>query len=326
MNKAVIISVGFALLAVITTGAFAQAQQSAAPIQGTTISANQEAQKNDVLARVGDWSVTLDEFNKALEKLKPYLAQQQIEIDPDFKERMLNELIEQEILAQIAEKDGRDQDPEVIAALKRYRSAMLAVKAMEGLQANIAINSAEIKNFYDRNKDLFATPPKEVKILSIAFETEAQAQDIKAKLQKEGNFEKIARQYPDSAFGVKSAESGFIPVKDVILKNNDIEPNETGMADKSDTPNLPDKPKEFWDKLLALKKGETSDVFKASDGKFYIINLSDVKGGQNIAPFEQVSSYIEEYLKIKELNQAVQKLVEGFKAEKKVEVNRDLLK
>lgn len=324
MRKEIIVLAAVTLLT--TTYLNVYSQEPAAAKATTEQAAARTQEKNGVLAKVGDWSITADEFNNALEKLKPYLAAQKVAIGPEFKERMLDELVEQEILAQTALAKGSDQDPEVIEALKRYKSALLAAKMMEDLQKNIATSEEEVKNFYEKNKNIFANPPKEIKILEIALDSQEQATDIQARLQKGGDFAAIARTASKASSAKDGGDLGYISLKEVILKNNDIEPADPAMAKDSKTPPLPDRPKEFWEKVTGLEKGKTSELFKASDGKFYIIKAADIKGGQTILPLSDVGAYIEEYLKMKEFNRALDKLVADFKAGKKVEINKDLLK
>ncbi|MDD5583679.1 MAG: peptidyl-prolyl cis-trans isomerase [Candidatus Omnitrophica bacterium] len=327
MRKKIIVLAAVTLLATTYSNVYSQKPAGAkATEQAAAQSTARTQEKDGVLAKVGDWSITADEFNNALEKLKPYLAAQKVIIGPEFKERMLDELVEQEILAQTALAKGSDQDPEVLEALKRYKSALLAAKMMEDLQKSIATNEAEVKSFYEKNKDIFANPPKEIKISEIALDTQAQVNDIQAALSKGGDFAAIARTASKAPSAKDGGDLGYMPLKEIILKSNDIEPADPTMANDGKTPPLPDRPKEFWEKAAGLEKGKTSEPFKASDGKFYVIKAADIKGGQTILPLSDVGAYIEEYLKMKEFNRALDKLVADFKASKKVEINKDLLK
>jgi hypothetical protein len=329
MKKEIITLAAVTLLMGISLKAYSQEQVATqkevqASVTAVAQPVLQTQEKNNVLAKVGDWSITAEEFNKALEKLKPYLAAQKVVVGPEFKERMLNELVEQEILAQIATSKGSDQDPEVVESLKRYKSALLAAKMMEDLQKTITANNDEVKSFYEKNKDIFANPPKEIKILEIALDSEVEASDIQARLLKGEDFGAIAHKSSKAASSKDGGDLGYISLKEIILETNGIEPADEARSNKA--PTLPDKPKEFWEKAVSLEKGKTSELFKASDNKFYIIRTADIKGGQTILPLPEVGSYIEEYLKMKEFNRQIDKLIADFKVSKKVEINKDLLK
>ncbi|MFH1875682.1 MAG: peptidyl-prolyl cis-trans isomerase [Candidatus Omnitrophota bacterium] len=282
------------------------------------------AQEDATLATVGDWHISLTEFNQALKKLTPVLAQQKIPMGPDFKEQMLNELVEQEILAQIAARKGKDKDADLVRAMNRYRSALLAAKLMEETGEAIVIDPADVKTFYDANKEIFANPPREIKILEILAGSEPEAQEIAGRLARNEDFATVARKSSKSESAKVGGDLGFISTREILLTYHGIEPPE--RTGKNAPINVPNRPEAFWEKAIVLAKGEISDPIKVEDGTYYIIKVSDIRGGQTIPELGEVSPYIEQYLKMNRFEKEIEKLVDGFKASQKVEINKDLLK
>lgn len=71
--------------------------------------------------------------------------------------RILNVVLEQRLLAQQAQKNGLDKDPEVIQALENAQRQLLAQAYVEKLTANTAKPSEEeITAYYDKHPELFS--------------------------------------------------------------------------------------------------------------------------------------------------------------------------
>jgi parvulin-like peptidyl-prolyl isomerase len=237
---------------------------------------------------------------------------------------MLNELVEQEIMAQVAAGKGKDKDQDLIRALARYRSALLAAKLMEEIGTTIVVSPVEVKKFYEANKEIFANPPREIKIQEILTADEAEARDIIGRLKKNEDFAAIAKKSSKSESAKTGGDLGFISTKTIILTKHGIEPL-AQIAQKTEA-NLPQRPAAFWEKALALEKGKISDIIKADDGTCYIIKVNDIRGGKDIPTLGEVSSFIEQYLKMNLFEKEIDKLVADFKASNKVEINSNLLK
>ena len=76
---------------------------------------------------------------------------------------------------------------------------------------------------------------------------------------------------------------------------------------------------------LALEKGDRSNIFKDDTGKFYIILMEDVRGGQEI-PLKDVEEELKVGLKRDKIEKELGNLVDTFKTRAKVELNEDLIR
>lgn len=254
-----------------------------------------------LLARVNDWAIGLDDFRTYLDNLKPLAERNNIDLNsPDFKNRLLNDLVETEILAQVAVEQGVDKNEDFVRALRDTRSSLLAAKVRTDLEKDVNISSAEVQNFYEKNKQLLKRP-QEMKIREIVLNNEAQAKEIYIRLLQGENFAALAKQYSQGDTAVNGGDLGFL----------------------SYDPET--KFRKFWEVAVALEKGDISSIFKDDEGKYYIITVEDVTGGQEI-PLAEVEDELKEGLKREKIVNETNSLIENFKSKSNVVINADLIK
>ncbi|RYE88702.1 MAG: hypothetical protein EOO75_13010 [Myxococcales bacterium] len=75
-----------------------------------------------VLARVGDRTITLGDYAAALERMNDFDRMRYQA--PDKRRELLNEMIDFELLALEARRQGLDKSPELIAAQRRLKAAL----------------------------------------------------------------------------------------------------------------------------------------------------------------------------------------------------------
>ncbi|MFA5008586.1 MAG: peptidyl-prolyl cis-trans isomerase [Candidatus Omnitrophota bacterium] len=256
-----------------------------------------------LLARVNNWAIGLDDFRNYLKSIEPIAAQQHINVNSsEFKIKFLNDLIRNQILAQIAVEKGIDKSEDIMRALRDTRDTLLAAKVRKDIEKDITVSYAEVRAFYDKNKEFFKEP-RQIKIREIAVNTEVDAKDISIKLLSGEDFEKLARQYSVAPSRDKGGDRGWI------------------------TPSLEDMQKnaKFWAAIATVEPGRVSNYFKADDGKYYIIKVEDAKGGGEVS-FAEVEKKLEDALREDKAEQEVNKLIEDFKTKARVEKSEDLLK
>lgn len=206
----------------------------------------------NVLAKIGDWSITLDELKKQEKAAQDMVAQQN---NPNVKynlptAQLLDMIVEQQLLYREALRQGMDKDPKISQQLTEARKLILSQNLQNQLVKDINVTDEEITNFYNdnNNKPLFYEPT-EYKFSQIVVDTEDQAKTILGQLTQGGNFTEIANSQskikPDGNYLTEDKLS-FDKLKDV---------------------------------LKALDVGTFSTTFKGPDG-FYIIKLEDKKGGK----------------------------------------------
>lgn len=256
-----------------------------------------------LLARVNDWAIGLDDFKNYLKSLEPLAKTQKIDINsPEFKTKFLNDLIKNQILAQVAIERGLDKSDDVLRALRDTRDTLLAAKIRDDLEKNVSVSYAEIKTFYDKNKELFKKP-QEVKVSEIVLNDESSAKDALVKLLQGENFESLARQYSIADSKDKSGDRGWLsPTPEDVRKNT-----------------------KFWATVATLGKDDLPKLFKGDDGKYYIIKVSDMRGGQEVS-LSEVEKDLEKALKADKIEQEENKVIDEFKRKARVEKAEDLLK
>ncbi len=125
-----------------------------------------------VLARVGDRTLTLADFEAALDHMDQFdrLRYQA----PDRRRELLGEMIDVMLLADEARARGYDQDPETQQELREIlRDAMLA-KAREGAPAPNDIAEGEVRAYFDAHRDEFREPERR-RVSAIVLGTAAAA-------------------------------------------------------------------------------------------------------------------------------------------------------
>lgn len=111
-----------------------------------------------VVAKVGDRSITLGDFAQTLERMNQYdrLRYQ----TKDQRRKLLQEMIDNELMAQEAARQGLDKDEKVEQAIRQIlRDAMLA-EARRGLPTPPAIPMAEVREYYENNQAQFSEPER----------------------------------------------------------------------------------------------------------------------------------------------------------------------
>jgi peptidyl-prolyl cis-trans isomerase C len=273
------------------------AAASSALIAGCGKGKKEEAVSGDVLARVNNKVITMDDFRKEEEKLPPYIKAS-LETK-EGKKQFLDNLVTRELIIQKAEKSGLDKDASVTSKLEEIKKTlMMEALLKKEIEGKAAFTEKEAEEYYNSHKDEFKEGEK-VKISHIMVKTEKEASDILKKLEKKESFEKLAKKYSIGATASKGGEIGYI---------------ERGMV-------IP----EFEEAAFKLKKtGDISPVIKAGAG-FHIIKLLDRKDAE-AQPFEKVKDKIVETQTKKRQKELFESLVDSLKKEAKLEINDSLLK
>jgi len=201
---------------------------------------------------------------------------------PAGRKRILDNLVDQELLYQEAVKKGFNRDPKVKAKIDLYRKVIIAQSLLED-----AINKAA-KKYYDEHPDEF----KKLKMSHIMikyipkerwrklkrkerkkFHTEEQAlkiaKDIKKQLDEGASFSELAMQKSED-FLTKSrgGDLGLISKKDPRMTRRGFAP--------------------LLDKAFSMKVGEVAGPIKTSKG-YHIITVTR---GLEMEPFDSVKRSI----------------------------------
>ncbi len=207
-------------LAAPAGAAFAQAPPapSAAPGQqgasGQQGAAGPQASKpagDPLLARVGDQDIRLSDLRGAAATLPPNLRSMPEQI---LYPMLLNRMIDQDALVAEARRIGLDKNPEVQRQVQMAEdSALQRALLMKEVQPQITDQAVQAR--YE--KDIANKPgAEEVHAKHILVDSEAQAKDIIAQLQKGADFDALAKQFSKDKGAHGGDDLGFFKKEDMV--------------------------------------------------------------------------------------------------------------
>jgi peptidyl-prolyl cis-trans isomerase C len=224
-------------------------------------------------------SAKVDEFVAAL------IAQGRPD-SPELRKAVREELIAREIFSQEAERKGLQNNSEVQKQLEAVRQDILVRALIRDYLKNNPVTDEEVAAEYEKlSKE---SVEKEYKARHVLVETEDEAKQIIAELEKGGSFEEQAKKSKDTG----SAQQG-----------GDLDWNGADAF-------VP----EFSQAMVALDKGAITKTPVKSQFGWHVIRLDDVRDSK-APPLEQVQPQIRQELE----RRRVQKLQQDLRAQAKVE-------
>jgi len=133
------------------------------------------------LAQVGDRTITLGEYAASLERMDSFERMRYQ--SPDRRKRLLDEMVEVELLAQEARRRGLDKSEETQERVRQILRDQLLEELRKSAPAANDIPEAELRAYYDAHKDDFAEPERR-RVSAIVLEKAAQAKTVLAKATK----------------------------------------------------------------------------------------------------------------------------------------------
>lgn len=290
------------------------------------------SQKN-VAATVNGEPIPVEELDKQVEQLKDQYPQMFEGPDAegrliDFKQRLLDNLINQELVRQAAEEQGVkvsqadvDEQLETLRAgfadeaqfeqaiesagmntetlEEQIREQLLTAKLIESLTPDSTISDAEIEEYYEKNEQqFFQQAAKRTSHILFKPEDKEQAEKVLKELEDGGDFASLAKQYSvDTATAAKG-----------------------GDLDWPSTPFVA----EFQEAVDKLDKGETSELVKTPYG-WHIITVTDERDASQ-QKLSEVTEQIRQILVQQRRADAYQEFLDKLRAEAEIEILLDELK
>jgi peptidyl-prolyl cis-trans isomerase C len=219
------------------------------------------------IAEVNGEAITKPEIEKLLASFTGLKTAKLEDYPADFQKEFLNKYIEKKLLLEAARDSGYQNDEEIKAKLKDAEDFLLEQKLLTDLVKEQK-TEAKLKEIYDEAvKD--REGQDEAKASHILLETEAEAKDIKKKLDGGADFAKLAGQFSkDPGSKINGGQLGYF------------------TADKM----VP----EFSKAAFAMKKGQISAPVKSNFG-WHVIKLED-KRPLVIPTMEQAKPALEKEL------------------------------
>ncbi len=204
------------------------------------------------------------------------------------KEKLVEELIQRELLIQDATQKNLDQTPEFVARLNDARKALLSQTDLQNFIAANPVTDAEVKAEYDSK--VAAEKGVEYKARHILVKTEAEAKKIIADLDKGGDFTKLANKFSlDGKEAQNGGDLGWFLAAQMVAP--------------------------FSDAVAALENGKYTKTPVQTQFGYHVILREDSRP-QTPPPLEAVKDQLAPFLQ----RQKVQTMLEGLRKSAKVEV------
>lgn len=134
-----------------------------------------------VLARVGDRTITLGDYAAALERMNDFDRMRYQ--SPDKRRELLNEMIDFELIAIEARRQGLDKSPEVEEAMRQVLRDALLAEARKGLPLPADIPAAEVRAYYDAHRSDYREPERR-RVAAIVLKSRAEAEKVLPEAKK----------------------------------------------------------------------------------------------------------------------------------------------
>lgn len=148
--------------------------------------------ESKVLAVVQGKEITEQVVLKFLNDLGPQIAMQFQ--SPEGMKRVVDELVNQEIIYLDAQEKGLDKEEEYIKELDRLKEGLMKQFAVNKLLKDINVTDDEVEEYYNDNKDRFKKP-ESIMASHILVEDEEKANEIVKEIKGGMSFEDAALKH-----------------------------------------------------------------------------------------------------------------------------------
>ena len=177
LNRLALLSLSLLL----TVVAGCPGERTPAAGSGAGTAEKKSADREVVVATIGDTKLTAGMISDELNKQNPYMRMRFS--SPERMKEFVKNLVRFEVLAKEATQQGMEQDPEVIRRVKRTMIDRLMEKMHGSLVKIEDITDKDIEAFYNSNRQLYHQPAK-ARASWIVVATEAEAKKLLAQAKK----------------------------------------------------------------------------------------------------------------------------------------------
>jgi len=237
----------------------------------------------DVLAVVNGEKITKTQIDKLLVSKKiTYDA-----LPQQYKKQVLEGIITEALLIQKAENSGIEKTKEFKKTLNILKKRLAKDLFLKQKVDSMKVSDAEVKAFYNKNKEIMFKQKPQVKARHILVKTKEEAQKLINQLKKvpqnelETKFIELAKKYSTGPSGKTGGELGWFSKEKMIP--------------------------EFSKVAFSLNKGGISLTPLKTRFGWHIIYLEDKKDGGYV-PLNEVKEKIKQQLKLQKLQEYIKTL------------------
>ena len=167
-----------------------------------------------VIAKVGKTIYSVDDINSKIDKLDP--QRKAFFEKKENKVRFLDQLIDQEIIFQLAKKDGLHREKDYKELVKKLKRDVLIEYFIEQNVVNAAeVTRAEVETYYQENSQVFDA--FEARNLShILVEKRSDAKKVQSRINKGGKFDALAREFSIDPSKNNGGQLGWVRKSDLV--------------------------------------------------------------------------------------------------------------
>lgn len=214
-----------------------------------------------------------------VEAMVKQMVQQGQQDTPEMRAMIKDELINREVLAQEADKQGVSSRPEIKNQIELARQSIIIRAMVTEYMSKHPVKDDELKAEYEKAKTTASS--KEFHARHILVEKEDEAKAIIEKLKGGAKFEDLAKASKDPGSAEQGGDLGWAP-SDAFVKP-------------------------FSEAMLNLKAGEMTQTPVKTQFGFHIIKLEGTRDAQ-LPAFDEVKAQIAESLQQRKLQSFQQEL------------------
>lgn len=219
-----------------------------------------------------------DDYLKGLLRGKPAA-----DVSADEKNQVLDQMINMQLIAAQAEKDGLEKDPDVVTRVALLRTQILADAAAQKYLKSNEPSDQELHAAYDS-----ATDKTEYHASHILVPTKEKAEQLIKKLKGGAKFEDVAKAESTDNSKTSGGDLGWFTTARMV--------------------------KPFGEAVKGLKKGELTPEPVQTQYGWHIIKLVDTRD----APFDQMKTQLSNSIMQKKFQDYIESLKKTAKIEKKL--------
>jgi parvulin-like peptidyl-prolyl isomerase len=252
----------------------------------------------DVVVRIGDRMLTLADYKRYVERNTGTDLSQ---MTPEVASAVLDQYVEEVVLAEYAAAHGVEVSAEKIAAAVRNeagstvlekRDDMRRQKLISDMAAEVQTPSdAEVSEYYTQHPGEFLSG-EELHVRQILVHDETLAGEIESKLKRGARFEDLSSQYSLAPNAKKGGDIGYVSRGEL--------------------------PKTFEDEIFSLKPGAVSSVIR-TESSFHIFKVDERRPPGSI-DLQTAAPVIRERLREEAIRQRMAQTVSKSRAEMPIAV------
>jgi parvulin-like peptidyl-prolyl isomerase len=244
----------------------------------------------DTLATVNGHKITKEDVQTVLNSMGARTTYDAL--PDDIKKKVLDQIIEQQLLQEKALKSGIEKDKEYKEALEKLKKKLALDIWMKKQLEQIKVSDKEAKKAYEEHKNAFQRP-ESVHARHILLKTEEEAKKIIEELKKtpksklKSKFEELAKEKSTGPSAPRGGDLGTFGRGQMV--------------------------KPFSDAAFSLKAGEFTNAPVKTQFGYHVIYVEEKNSAQTI-PFDEVKDRIKQNLKMEKFKNKIQEIAKGLRS------------